>query len=284
MSGPERQIIEKRLEGIYALTSKLDSQEDIAGRPGVYSPPAYLLAYDAVGEGRAVVALGNPDTAKHTAVFVPGTGADLTEVPGRINVARDLWTETQRYAAPGEVSTIMWLGYDPPNNPVSAAPHNVVDQGADPLRSFIHGVNASHQGAPAHTTIVAHSIGSTLVGVTAKDEPLPVQDIIVAGSPGMHVNQARELGLDPWHVWSGLADGESAVPGLGRITHGGDGMDAPIPSDYAFGANRFTTDGAQGHSDYWKQNESLRNQAAIIAGAYNSVELKWGSPPAELPR
>lgn len=37
----------------------------------------YLLGFDSGGDGRAIVAKGNPDTADNVATFVPGTGADL---------------------------------------------------------------------------------------------------------------------------------------------------------------------------------------------------------------
>lgn len=42
--------------------------------------PVYLFAYDPMafgGKGRAAIAIGNPDTAKHTAVIVPGTSSSV---------------------------------------------------------------------------------------------------------------------------------------------------------------------------------------------------------------
>jgi hypothetical protein len=146
------------------------------------------------------------------------------------------------------------------------------------MRGFLNGINASHQGAPSHTTLIGHSIGSTAIGVASQDGPLPVQDIITAGSPGVHFNEASGFGLPPGHVWAGQADGDDWVTGLGRIVHGGHGADL-IPSDPAFGANRFTTDGAHGHSEYWDDNDSRLNQARIVTGQYNRVQLKWGTPP-----
>jgi len=101
---------------------------------------------------------------------------------------------------------------------------------------------------------------------------LRVDDIIVAGSPGMHVGTAAELNIDPRHVWAGRGDYD-AVPWLGQFSHG------TQPHSPEFGANRFYVD-TTGHSAYWTpDSHSLRNQARILVGDYTSVGLVHGRPP-----
>ena len=39
---------------------------------------AASLAFDNTGDGQAAIAIGNPDRAAHTAVLVPGVGAELS--------------------------------------------------------------------------------------------------------------------------------------------------------------------------------------------------------------
>jgi hypothetical protein len=103
-----------------------------------------------------------------------------------------------------------------------------------------------------------------------------VDDVIAAGSPGMHAGHASDLRLDPRHVWGGLAAGDLIGGGLGELgfIHGQE------PTDPAFGANRFVVD-TYGHSDYWAPGSaSLRNQAAIVVGRYDLVDYVYGRPPA----
>jgi hypothetical protein len=123
---------------------------------------------------------------------------------------------------------------------------------------------------------MGHSYGSTVVAEGALNgDGLAVEDIVVAGSPGMHSHHATELQLPQGHVWSGHAEGDLVSgPGLG---HSG------APHDLQYGANRYVVD-THGHSDYWKMDnnipsESLKNQARIVVGQYEQVELLHGELP-----
>jgi hypothetical protein len=218
-------------------------------------------------DGRVIVAIGNPDTAAHTGVYVPGTTAELDKIGGDIERAEHLYRRGQRYS-PGQVSVITWLGYDAPDAIVKDSP---VDKyaavGAPELDGFVNGLRAV-QGAHPHIVAIGHSYGSTVVGVAAKDGGLHVDDIIVAGSPGMHVAHAKDLHLDPKHVWAEKADGDP-VPDIGRWGHGvpdrtTDPLYPLVPSDPEFGGHHLTTD-THGHSAYWDLNtKSLDNQAKVL--------------------
>ncbi|MCP3821021.1 alpha/beta hydrolase family protein [Streptomyces sp. A3M-1-3] len=96
------------LKGMDAIQKRFDAP------PSANLPEAYLLGFDSQGTGRAIIANGNPDTADHTAVYVPGTTTKLETINGDINRMTELWREANSQA-PGETtSTITWLGYDAP--------------------------------------------------------------------------------------------------------------------------------------------------------------------------
>jgi hypothetical protein len=55
-------------------------------------------------------------------------------------------------------------------------------------------------------TALGHSYGSLLVGEAAKQPGgIPVNDIVFIGSPGVSVDHANQLNIDPAHVWAGAA-------------------------------------------------------------------------------
>ncbi|MFF8099640.1 alpha/beta hydrolase [Streptomyces sp. NPDC016640] len=262
--------LNRSLKGMQAIQNRFDS----TGRNGL--PEAYLLGFDAEKDGRAIVANGNPDTADHTAVYVPGTESDLEGIKGNINRMANVWRKANDEADGESVSTITWLGYDAPDGVVKDAPfeHYAYD-GAPAFRNFMDGLDASRSGdSPGHTTVIAHSYGTTLVGAAAQTGHLNADEVILAGSPGVKVSDAEELDVPKGHVWNAEADGD-VVPDIGRWGHGGDGF--VIPSDPSFGANQMTTD-TEGHSAYWEETtQSLANQALVVVGRGDEVSLK--APP-----
>ncbi|MET7568146.1 alpha/beta hydrolase [Streptomyces sp. NPDC005492] len=266
-----RKNARKSLDGMDAIQTRFDA----TGTNGL--PEAYLLGFSAEGDGRAIVANGNPDTADHTAVYVPGTTSDLGSIGGNIDRMVSTWQTADRDADGQSVSTITWLGYDAPDSVVKDAPfeHYAYD-GAPAFRDFMDGLDASHTGdSPAHTTVIAHSYGTTLVGAAAETGQLNADDIVFAGSPGVKVSDAEEMDVPRGHVWNEEADGDP-VPDIGRWGLGGDRY--IIPSDPGFGANQMTTD-TEGHGGYWNVGStSLRNQALVIVGKGDDAELK---PPPD---
>jgi len=95
--GDRKAGLEKVLNGINAIQDRFDR----TGKNGL--PEAYLLGFDPVGEddGRVIIANGNPDTADHTAIFVPGTGTDIGGTSGNIDRSEAMWRESQRLV-PGQ--------------------------------------------------------------------------------------------------------------------------------------------------------------------------------------
>ncbi|MER7044474.1 alpha/beta hydrolase [Streptomyces jumonjinensis] len=272
--GDEHEQLTRSLKGMQSIEDRFDA----TGVEGL--PEAYLLGFSAEGNGRAIVANGNPDTADHTAVYVPGTTSNLGGIGGDITRMTNLWQEASDAAAGGSVSTITWLGYDAPQKIGRDAPFShYADDGAPVFNQFLNGLDASRAvDTPGHTTAIGHSYGTTLIGSAARQGDLNADDLVFAGSPGVQVGYAHQLDVPEGRVWNQEAP-KDAVPDAGRYGHGGSqwrlgGGVGIIPSDESFGANQMATD-TEGHSDYWKAGTtSLWNQAQVVAGQHGDVELE----------
>ena len=91
-------------------------------------PKAHLLGFDPDGtrDGRVILANGNPDKADHTAVYVPGTGANIGDIgsspgsktQGDLGRAEVLWRSSQDMAHGEGVSTITWFDYNAPDSAI----------------------------------------------------------------------------------------------------------------------------------------------------------------------
>ncbi|MFI1731865.1 alpha/beta hydrolase [Streptomyces acidicola] len=255
----------ERRRNLMALRDALDEAD---GGPERKRP--YLLMLDPEGDGKAAVALGNPDKADHTAVLVPGTDTDLGDTPSQISRIDRLHDAATREARPNEsVSTIWWLGYDAPEwedgdklPSGGVSNEDRANAGAPDLQRFVTGLRESHHGTPTHMTVIGHSYGSTTVGVAAsRDGGLGADDIVGVGSPGMHVNEAEDLNIDPDHVWIGNSKNDEIVDMFSDFNLGDNPAEAP------FGGNNFYVDPDGGHGDYWNEDsKALENQGRIIVG------------------
>jgi pimeloyl-ACP methyl ester carboxylesterase len=243
---------------------------------------AYLVALDPAGDGRAVVAVGDPDRAAHVVTGVPGAGSDLGDIGG-------LLARTDRVSAAagaGErVSSVLWLGYDAPEF-LGAAGVGSAREGADDLDRFQEGLRATAVGPPAHHTVVGHSYGSLVVGTAARDHHLPVDDVVFVGSPGAGVDRATQLGLPGEHVWASTArfDLIRATALADRRPEWFDGdvsedrWHGADPGDHRFGGRTFTSapghwyNPVAAHSAYFDEGSvSLSTLGAITRGDYGAV-------------
>ncbi|MCL7460222.1 alpha/beta hydrolase family protein [Micromonospora sp. MSM11] len=275
------------------LLDKLEGAENAAPNERLY-----LLSVDPTGDGKAAVAIGDPDTAAHTAVLVPGVGTELDDIRGLIGRANDLREASVELAgADADVSVVAWLGYDTPSvnlDIVSAVFGAKSEAGARALDGFVDGLRASHDDSPSHVTAIGHSYGSTVLGEAASTgDGLAADDLIAVGSPGMRVENAGEFTIDPRHVWAGAAADDTVVarpeetigwldgvPVVGEwLVDGLVGIHGPAPHDPEFGGNVLHVD-TSGHSGYWAQNsQMLRSQAAVIVGDYEAAALDHGRAP-----
>ncbi len=197
---------------------------------------------------------------KEVAIQVPGTGNDLSNFDEQLTRV-DRLQQAADDRGPKNTAVIAWLGYDAPEFDNSMGTTGRADPAGGDLRSFTHGLRQTHQGERAHMTVLGHSYGSTVVGSGASHGGgLDADDIVVVGSPGMTVDHAKDLNIDPGHVWAGGATDDFVSNHTSGLTLGED------PMEKEFGGKVFEVD-THKHDGYWNvDSRSLRNQGRIVAG------------------
>lgn len=193
-------------------------------------PDGYLLGFDNAGDGQAIVARGNPDTAANVGTFVPGARTGFGELKTIMEQTGNMYDSANRIGEKNS-AMIVWMGYEAPNHVVAAVSEAYAvgaNHALDRFQQGLHTVNPD-----AHHTLVGHSYGSTVVGHAARDGGLPVDDIVAVASPGMGVGTAAQLGLPPGRVWV-IEDNQDPIADIGQLGgwHGED------PSEDTFGATR----------------------------------------------
>jgi hypothetical protein len=258
-----------------ALQHRLDqdlSIEKVITSLGPGNPPAavLLLAYDPNGkEGQTGVAIsyGNPDSAANTGVVVPGTSHSALDLASVARNGSDLYNTMNSSSK----AVVVWLDGPEPQTLPYAALDKWANESAPNLVTDLAGLKAAHiaaTGDGGQLTAVGHSYGSYILG-KAMTEGAPADDVIFVGSPGVGVNHASDLGLDPSHVWDGQAGDDPILLTEKRFTP--DPLTGNNPEDSDFGAQHFSVDGSSGHSQYY-QGESLMNMARIADGDYGAVD------------
>lgn len=261
----------KSLGGIEAIEQRL-----YHAKPG--QQPALLLGFDSSGTGRAIVAMGNPDTATNVATYVPGTTANLGGVTTDL-MWSDRMVQAARDAGSPATAAITWLGYDAPQQIFpDAAEDRWADGAKQDLDRFQDGLRAAHEGTQAHNTVIGHSYGTTVVGHAARDGDLNADDVVFVASPGVGVTHADQLHLHDvpsdqvgQHIHSTVAQHDPIKLAAG--------VNGPSPTGPAFGGTTFESNPGEAgpwydlgwndavHSQYWESgNKALVNMGRIIAG------------------
>jgi len=264
--------------------------------------PIYLCAYDPLafgGEGRAAIAIGNPDTAKNTAVIVPGASSSVHGgwLCDGHNDAINLYAQANAADPNNHTAVIAWMGYDAPNDgkdPRIATPM-LARAGSAALAHDVNGLWATHLGGGQHVTVLGHSYGATTVADAFCLHGMHANDAVLLGCPGTDLaRNAASFHLDGGHVYVGAAStdpvsmiGES--DGLNRYVFGDDiggqllGTDPGLGTDPAadgFGSIRFRAEvhGSDGinarhdHSQYYAPgSEALHSMADIASGHGGSL-------------
>ncbi|MFF2021450.1 alpha/beta hydrolase [Streptomyces sp. NPDC058171] len=199
------------LNGLRAIDQKLQAGSE---------PPMLLLGVGDEGNGRAIIAYGNPDTAKNVAAYVPGLDTKLDEqfAGGTVKRAHDTALGAREADPDSATSSIVWLGYDAPQLSLDELPFgdkNVMKEdhaeaGAPAYNEFMAGVSATNEGPDPHVTAIGHSYGSLTVGLAAQQEGgIPgADDIVIVGSPGTNADHAEDLNVGKEHVFVGAADND----------------------------------------------------------------------------
>ncbi|WP_250001288.1 alpha/beta hydrolase [Actinoplanes sp. M2I2] len=280
-TGRERDRLRDVRDGLARLSDRLADEN---------GPRAYLLSLDTGAEGRAVVALGDPDRSDKVLTHVPGMTADLASFGGELARAERVAVRAAELTPRSATSAILWLDYDAPDFVDEAASARRAEAAAPALRQFQEGLRAGHEGPPARQVVLGHSYGSLVVGQAAATG-FEADGVVFVGSPGVGVDSARELRVPPGDVWSSTSRGDViqyaavAPGGLVRdlVTAGSVPVAGPWlafgrperdlwfghnPSDPAFGARVFASAPGGGHVGYWDNGSpSLDTLAAITTGA-----------------
>ncbi len=276
---PHQQRVE-RLKGKIAELNRLEQTvRQSADQPE--GKRYYLLGFDGHGAGKAIVAEGNPDTAENVAIFVPGVGSELADLGDPLKHSGDMY-RAAHHAGAGSTSVITWLGYEAPPHIRNAVHTYYADAGKGAFDQFEQGLRAAHEGPASHNVAIGHSYGSTLVGHALRDGHPPVDDAVVAGSPGVGVEHASGLNIPPGQVYSTVAEHDIINVTNPPTWPGGhpDPADplGPAPTNPDFGGHVFDSAPGHGHwylgnnsrgahESYWKpKSVGLKNLGKIIAG------------------
>lgn len=268
--------VEAALSGLDALTARL-----AAGG----QPRAYLLGLDPGGEGRAVVALGDPDRADRVVTYVPGMTAGLADATGELGRAARVQARCAALDPTGATAAVLWLDYDAPDFLHEAFLPDQARDAGPALHRFQEGLRATHDGPPARQTVLGHSYGSLVVGTAAREHGLAADALVFVGSPGVGVDRADALRLPSGEVWAStaaddairLAPAPDELPrrvlrGLSPLTAVLTGRDDHAlwfghdPADPGFGGRTFPS-GRYGHTGYWEPgNPALDGMARVVLG------------------
>ncbi len=260
--------------------SALQVEKMLAAGPA----PTLLLVYQPAafgGQGRAAVAIGNPDTATDTAVLVPGTTSSVTEGWLENGEAARLHAELQRAEPRAAHSVISWMGYDAPDSmaDLRVTQPQLARAGGALLAADVAALNATHIGR-GHLTVIGHSYGATTVADAAAGSGMRADDVVLVGCPGTDLARtAADFHLpDGGHVYVGSASTDpvnliagvaGTVPVTGQPTaEVGLGAD---PAADGFGSTRFEAEVPgltfNDHRHYFDEgSESLYSMADVVSG------------------
>lgn len=259
-----------------AATTQLAMLSEIALALGERDtvPPRSLIAVDDTWPGRAVVALGDLDTADYVSYLVPGMFftvqgqiVDWTEIA--LDIQRDKAAVIAVAGSASTIATVAWMNYETPNL-FTVGTLVQAEEGAKQLESTVAGLRAVRGAEQPHVSLVTHSYGSTAASIALARGLLDIDAIAIAGSPGVSVDRVDELGLAGGAVFVAEAAWDPVVD---SAFHGVD------PGSEAFGAvimgvgggvDAITGDvltASTGHLGYFKRHsESMRNFALIGLG------------------
>jgi hypothetical protein len=227
------------------------------------SPPRWasqrIMELTRAGAGRVVVALGDPTTARHVAIVVPGVGNDLATFDDPVHPDRRPYGMAMalRHLAP-DTAVIAWLGYRTPAGlDVDAATGGLAEQGATALRRFVDQVHA-REAPGTSTSLVCHSYGSVVCGLAAHG--LPLDNLVFLGSPGVRADTVADL-----HTRATVYAATAPTDWIRWVPHVriGDFGHGPDPSSAAFGARALPTARVRGHDGYFAPHSAA---LAAIAG------------------
>ncbi|ATL65864.1 alpha/beta hydrolase [Nocardia terpenica] len=255
------------LAGYNAISGQLDTKDGV---------PRLLSQVD--DQGRAAIALRNPDTAGNVVTYVPGTGENTTSIGGGVDRAERMRQTAERLDDSKQTSVISWYGYNPPQSLTDATKTGYADNAAGALDSYQNGLRVTHDGNPSMNTVVGHSYGTTAIGHAASNgHTLNADKMILVASPGIGVDKPTDLNLtgvkpedNTQHIWA-TTNSHDVIKLTPNFIHGPEPVETP-----GFG-HEFHSEGTGpwytlgwsfgAHSQYWDPgNPGLTNMGKIITG------------------
>lgn len=250
-----------------------------------------LLGLDTSGDGRAIVAYGDPDHAANVLTFVPGMHSALdSTITANLDRTSAMAGSAAQADPAAKTSAVMWLGYDAPDGLWEAAQATYADGARTALHDFQEGLAVTHDGEFGEQSVVGYSYGALVVGETARDTGIRADDLVFLGSAGAGVPSAEDLNVDPSTVWAASADNDAvglAAPSIKQLLweqiwprYMGDPMPdlwhGHNPADPGFGGNVFAAadrpNPIDAHLSYWDTgNPALENLGRIAAGEEGAV-------------
>jgi hypothetical protein len=257
--------------------------------------PVILWKYEPLadrGQGRAAIAIGNPDYTDNTSVIVPGTGSSVKG--GWLSDGHDdainLWEQSNAADPNSTHAVISWMGYDAPDgfSDKRVANPDVAREGGQLLAADVNGLWVTHQDPEQHVTVLGHSYGSTTVADAFGGYGMHANDAVLLGCPGTDLaRSAADFNLDGGNVYVGSASTDPVgwigtapewlADKLNYELNWPVGLEAGLGHDPAgdgFGSVRFDAEvaGADGldpddHSQYYHRGgEALRGMTYIATG------------------
>lgn len=237
-----------------------------------------ILAFDPAGSGQVAEVFGDLGRAERVSVVVPGVDTNVVnfertrrKYTAPVGMAQSLYAAERAASPRTRTAVIAWADYTSPSGVgMDAAIGKLARDGSQRLNSLVRGLPGDSK-----VSLFCHSYGSVVCGVAARALPARVSDIAVAGSPGMRVESAKELGTGA-RVWA-TRDGDDWIQDVPYLEVGGLGHGAD-PVTPEFGARVFSAARAVGHAGYFEPGtESLSNFAGIGVGSYDTVSCAGGN-------
>lgn len=258
-----------------------------------------LLLLDTTGNPDkvlAAVAVGDVDDAEHVGVTVGGlnsrVSSNVKNMVGEARTLRDTAGRLRDAAAPAHrdaVASVVYLGYDAPDDLYDVIHDDLARAGAEPLNRFYRGLAATTNTADQHVVAFGHSYGSLTTSL-ALQLGAPVDDVVLYGSPGAGITDAAQLGVKPGHAYYLIAERDPIADTIPIIHRFGPALfDVPgmteLSVDGGVAPDGRLHERTRGHSEYPRTgtNNELRmsgyNMAAVLAG----LPDKLVQPPASRP-
>jgi hypothetical protein len=157
----------------------------------------------------AATSVGDPFTADHVSVSVPGVSSTTrAAIAGMTNEAAALRHEAasvaSRVGESTDIATVAWVGYQPPPSLTSSEvlTDDLAQAGAPKLTSFVQNLDAASHNPGQTTALFGHSYGSLTSGIALQDGASAyVDNAVMYGSPGFQASSTAGLGMRDDNFW-----------------------------------------------------------------------------------